>query len=43
VRLVEERRLDPQVSVVTGWEQAEPALRQLQGRQLNGKVILRIG
>jgi NADPH:quinone reductase len=42
VRLVEERRLDPQVSLVTGWANAEPALQGLHDRQLNGKVVLTI-
>lgn len=40
VRLVAEGRLDPQVSVVAPWDAAEEALRRLQERQINGKVVL---
>ena len=42
VRLVAERRLDPQVQVVASWDDAEPALRELHEPRTNGKVILRV-
>ena len=43
VRLVAEGRLDPQVSVIARWDDAGDALRQLQERQINGKVVLTVG
>ena len=42
VRLVAEGRLDPQVSVIARWDDAGDALRQLQERQINGKVVLTV-
>lgn len=40
VQLVTENRLDPQVALTADWTEPEPALRSLQERRVNGKVVL---
>jgi NADPH:quinone reductase-like Zn-dependent oxidoreductase len=40
LQLVMEERLDPQVALVGSWTDAAPALRSLEQRQVNGKVVL---
>lgn len=40
LQLVTEERLDPQVALVGSWTDPEGALRRLERRQVNGKVVL---
>jgi NADPH:quinone reductase len=40
VRMVAEERVDPQVALVADWTDPAPALRRLQDRQVNGKLVL---
>ncbi|HVA22540.1 MAG TPA: zinc-binding dehydrogenase [Candidatus Micrarchaeia archaeon] len=42
-QLVADRRLDPQVALVTDWRDADRALRSLRERRVPGKAILRVG
>lgn len=40
LQLVTEHRLDPQVALVGSWTDPDPALRSLEQRRVNGKVVL---
>lgn len=42
VHLLAQGRLDPQVALTTSWNDPVPALRALQDRQINGKVVLTV-
>jgi NADPH:quinone reductase len=42
VQLLAQRRLDPQVALTTSWNDPVPALRALQDRTINGKVVLTV-
>ena len=43
MRLVAERKLDPQLAGELSWEEMPKALQQLQNRDVAGKIALTLG